>query len=572
MMKKMLSGFALTLLIVLLPMCGLAANSRYTRGDTIQDFTFSTYDGQQHSFYKLLGEKDAILLNIWASWCGPCRQEFPSMQEAYNEYRDRVEIVALSCEATDTPTNLASFAAENGLTFMIGQAPEELLTSLGVSSIPVSLMIDRYGTICFMEAGAQPNTDSFRRLFEAFIGEEYSESLLLDAIPSEMPNVEPSSASALAEALGCTANNSSNRYAWPMIAAEKDGRQVLTATNSSKASTRAEVSAEVEAHSGDAIVITFKTSTEPLFDLLSISVNGKTMKHFGGEHDWMSYAIPVDTDGRQLVKICYTKDQMYDVGEDTIWVDSITVVKDAHASITNNPVYPASESTELKIVNAEAREITISDPYGALEYNFGKVRCYIVNADTADVRIHLSQDVDPECALVYFSYDKAQYPVTQIMTLDGYAASTKLDTAQSTGSYCTFAAIYPDVRNEQAVTTLLFRDEENLSSFVDRNSLGEWSYAEQETIDAAPTGITSYTLLCVDQLGNPVESVLLQVCNDDVCQVFITDSDGKAAFDAEAYPWEIHILQAPEQYAVDPSQVVLAPAAGGATTITLPAK
>ena len=184
MMKKMLSGFALTLLIVLLPMCGLAANSRYTRGDTIQDFTFSTYDGQPHSFYKLLGEKDAILLNIWASWCGPCRQEFPSMQEAYNEYRDRVEIVALSCEATDTPTNLASFAAENGLTFMIGQAPEELLTSLGVSSIPVSLMIDRYGTICFMEAGAQPNTDSFRRLFEAVIGEEYSESLLLDAIPS----------------------------------------------------------------------------------------------------------------------------------------------------------------------------------------------------------------------------------------------------------------------------------------------------------------------------------------------------------------------------------------------------
>ena len=73
-------------------------------------------------------------------------------------------------------------------------------------------------------------------------------------------------------------------------------------------------------------------------------------------------------------------------------------------------------------------------------------------------------------------------------------------------------------------------------------------------------------------MGNPVENVLLQVCNDEVCQVFITDGEGKAVFEADAYPWEIHVLQAPEQYAVDPSQVVLAPAAGGVTTITLPMK
>ncbi len=568
-MKKMLLSYVMMLFIVLFPFCGHAENSRYTKGNTIQDFTFSTYDGQQYSLYELLGEKDAVLLNIWASWCGPCKREFPFMQEAYEEYRDQVEIVALSCEVTDTPVKLASFAAENELTFLIGQAPEELLTAVGVSSIPVSLMIDRYGTICFMEAGAQPDTDSFRRLFEAFIGEDYSESMLLDAIPSAMPDVAPSSAEALAEALGCVASNPANRYAWPMIVAEKDGRQVLAATNSGKASTRAEVTAEVEAQAGDAIVITFKTSTEPLYDLLSISVNGKTLKHFGGEHEWTTYAIPVDTDGRQLIKLSYTKDQMYDVGEDTIWVDSITVVKDAQAAVANNPVHPVSEATELQVTNANAREVMISDPYGVLEYNFGNVRCYIVNDDTADVHIRLSPAVDPECALVYFSYDKAQYPVTQIMTADGYVASTKLDTAQTTGGYCTFAAIYPDVRSEQAITTLLFRDEENLDSFVAHNSLGEWSYAEQEATVAAQTGISYYTVLCVDQLGNPVEGVLLQVCNDEVCQVFITDGAGKAIFEAEAYPWEIHILQAPEQYVADPSQVVLAPVEGGEITISL---
>lgn len=119
------------------------------------------------------------------------------------------------------------------------------------------------------------------------------------------------------------------------------------------------------------------------------------------------------------------------------------------------------------------------------------------------------------------------------------------------------------------ITTLLFRDEENLDSFVAHNSLGEWSYAEQEATVAAPTGISYYTVLCVDQRGNPVEGVLLQVCNDEVCQVFITDGAGKAIFEAEAYPWEIHILQAPEQYVADPSQVVLAPVEGGEITIAL---
>ena len=571
-MKKLLSGFVLMLMAMLLPLYSFAANDRYTRGDTIQDFTFSTYDGKQHSLYDLLGDKDAILLNIWASWCSPCKREFPFMQEAYEEYRDQVEIVALSCETTDTPASLASFAAENGLTFMIGQAPEELLTALGVSSIPVSLMIDRYGTICFMEAGAQPNTDSFRRLFEAFIGEEYSESLLLDAIPSELPNITPSSPSELAAALDCPASNPANRYVWPMVAAEKDGRRVLTAANNGKASSRAEVLAEVDAQAGDAIAITFKTSTEPLYDLLSISLNGTTVKHFGGDHDWTTYAIPIETDGRQLVKLSYVKDRMYDAGEDTVWVDSIIVVKNSQAALANNPVYPVSETTALRVANQDAREITISDPYGALEYNFGKVRCYIVNADIADVRIDLSKDVDPECALIYFSYEQAQYPVTQIMTADGYSVSTKLDTAQATGSYCTFAAIYPDVRSEQAITTLLFRDEENLNSFVARNSLGEWSYMEQEMPDADLTGLSAYTLLCVDQMGNPVENVLLQVCNDEVCQVFITDGEGKAVFEADAYPWEIHVLQAPEQYTVDSSKVILAPVEGGELIISLPEK
>ncbi|MBQ7139308.1 MAG: TlpA family protein disulfide reductase [Clostridia bacterium] len=552
---------------LLLPLTGQAASIQYKKGDTIQDFSFTTYTGQQYSIYEVLKEKDAILLNIWASWCGPCRREFPFMQEAYEEYRDQVEIIALSCESTDTPDKLESFAQENGLTFLIGQAPEALLEAVGVSSIPVSLMIDRYGTICFMEAGAQPDTDSFRRLFDAFVGKDYQESLLLASIPSEKPDVAASSPEELYAALGCAASNPTGRYTWPMITTEKDGRQVVVSTNAGKSSSRAEIIATVEAKAGNAIVITFKTSTEELFDLLAISLNGKTVKHFGGDQDWMSYAIPVETEGTQTVKLAYIKDHISDAGEDTVWVDNIDVAEDAQSALAGNPVYPVADATLIIPTGSQAKEVVISDPMGLLAANFGQVRCYVVNEDVANVDIRLSGEVDPECALVYFSYDKAQYPVKQLMTAGGYAASTKIDAVQTTGGYCTFAAVYPDVRNGRSVTTLLFRDEDNLDSFVTRNALGDWTYAESAA--NTPTGPVVYAIKCIDQDGVAIAGAMIQVCSEEICQVYMTGADGTATFEADAYPWEIHVLQAPDGYTADPSQVVIAPVEGGEVTIEL---
>lgn len=565
--------YALLLALItafLLPLTASAAAIRYSRGDTIQDFTFTTYDGQEHSFQEVLKGKDAILLNIWASWCSPCRREFPFMQEAYEEYQDRVEVVALSCEATDTPEKLQSFADENGLTFMVGQAPQSLLEAVGVSSIPVSLMIDRYGTICFMEAGAQPDTDSFRRLFDAFVGEEYQESLILDAIPSARPNITPDDPSELSAALESKASNPTGRYTWPMITAEKDGRQVVMSTNAGKASSRAEIIAEVEAKAGDAILVTFKTSTEGLYDLLTISLNGNTVKHFGGEHDWTTYAIPVENAGTQTVKLSYIKDRISDAGDDAVWVDSIVVTADAQTALADTPTYPVADVTEIIPAGELAKEVIIADPIGLLAANFGPARCYIVNEDTTSVDVRLSKDVDPECALVYFSYDQAQLPITQLLTANGYAASTSIDSVQTTGAYCTFAAIYPDVRTGDSVTALLFRDEENLEGFVTRNALGSWSYAESTS--TVPSGPVAYTVKCIDQDGAPVAGAMIQVCNEDICQVYMTGADGAATFEADAYPWEIHVLQAPEAYAVDPSQVLIAPVEGGEIVIELPKK
>lgn len=548
----------------------------YRKGDKIQDFTFTTYDGEVHSLYDILSEKEAVLINIWATWCGPCRNEFPFLQEAYVEYEDQVEVIALSCETTDTPSKLGDFANQYGLTFKIGQDPVGFLSALGKSSIPTTLMVDRFGTICFIEAGAQPDADSFKQLFEAFLGEEYTESILLDGIPSQKPNVNASCEEELMKALGASAKNPTNAYTWPMIVTEKDGRMVVASTNAKIPSTRAEVTAVVDANAGDAIVVTFKTSTEPVFDLMNISVNGKTVKSFGGKHEWMTYAIPVDTDGANTVKISYVKDVVADGGEDMVWIDSIALADNAPAALAANPQYPVAEENAVIVTNPEAREVNISDPNGLLAANFGEARYFVVNGDTASVKAFLTAETDPEKAFLYFSFDSSQLSLAQVISENGYTASTNVDSMDTTKYLCSYAILYLDATGNEHVISILFKDEENLNSFVQHNSLGEWKYIENAASDSEPNkvsivnnGMSSYKLKCIDQDGKPVVGVMLQVCDEETCQVLVSDTNGICEFVAAPYAWEVHILKAPDGYSADITEVVLAPVEGGEMVFTL---
>lgn len=53
----------------------------YQVGDKIEDFTITIYDGREVSLYKVLEEKDMVLLNLWATWCTPCCNELPHFDE-----------------------------------------------------------------------------------------------------------------------------------------------------------------------------------------------------------------------------------------------------------------------------------------------------------------------------------------------------------------------------------------------------------------------------------------------------------------------------------------------------------
>ena len=560
-----------------------AATDIYQLGDSMEDFTVTTYDDQTITLSEVLKEKDMVLINIWATWCGPCRSEFPYMEQAYKPYQDRIEIIALSSEPTDTKDVLTAFANEMGLTFKVGQDTPDLAAKFGVTGIPTSVIIDRNGTICYIESGAITSADIFARLFDAFVGEEYSESVLLKDIPPMKPTVIPSSEAELAAALQVSvAENPSNPYTWPMVVTEKDGRQVVAASNSNISDSTAEVSARVSAQPGDAIVVTFKTDGEMMSDALSIAVNGQKVKSFTGSHDWMTYAIPVEAAGDYQLTIAYSKDGSNNIGEDCVWIDSIEVVSGeaAQTLLEANPSYPVGDANSLQAINPAAREIIISDPTGLLAAYFGDdCRYFIINDDTAQFHASISSDIDPEVAFLYSNYDRSLTPLSQAMTTTGFVVESGIDSMATTGYEYTNLVIYPDMTSYPVATAMFFRDEANVDSFVKNNlknyagaTVGSWSYAEAKggelpVID--DDGLSDYTLRCVDQNGVPVAGVMLQVCDETTCQVFITDAEGLCAFSLAPYAWEVHILRAPNSYAADSTDVVLAPVQGGELLFTL---
>ena len=177
-MKKLALLLALLMLLSLSACSGKPAGTAPTDAPAadaekrinLSDLTVQTADGGTLVLSDVLKEKELVFINLWATWCGFCVMEFPYLQEAYEQYADRVEVLALSVEEGDTPEVIRDFAAKNGLTFPMGSAVGTILESFVQDGIPTSLIVDRNGFIADTEVGAQTSARAFTALFDAYTG------------------------------------------------------------------------------------------------------------------------------------------------------------------------------------------------------------------------------------------------------------------------------------------------------------------------------------------------------------------------------------------------------------------
>lgn len=139
-------------------------------GFQMPDFSVPTVSGETFTLSQTLKERELVLINFWASWCGPCVHEFPFLQQAYEANQDRVDVIALSVEQGDSLEKLKQFSEENHVSFQIGQDENlRLAQCFNVTSIPTSLLVDRSGKVVWMQTGAMRSAEDVKRLFEQYL-------------------------------------------------------------------------------------------------------------------------------------------------------------------------------------------------------------------------------------------------------------------------------------------------------------------------------------------------------------------------------------------------------------------
>ena len=332
----------------------------YKVGDVIRDFTVVDSDGTSHTLSEILKEKELVVLNFWYTTCSWCVEEFPYLEAAYQNYGDKVEVLALDPYGTDSESAIAEFKASMGLSFPMIKDYNALYAAFGVTAFPTSVFIDRYGVICLIETGALIGDQPFTVAFDHFTGDDYVQGLYpsVDSLVPEvevnvsMPDPSEIAAAVNGEGFNCTYRaEESEEFAsitWPFVLGEKDGYTCLKPANSGVTNSFSIIYMDVELKAGEALCFDFYSSSEAYCDVLYTIVNGVDVNSISGEMDWRScYPYVATADGTYEIALTYVKDGDSDVGEDTVYIRNLRIVDMENIdSPTYIPRYAATDRAE----------------------------------------------------------------------------------------------------------------------------------------------------------------------------------------------------------------------------------
>ena len=140
-------------------------------GSQAPDFQLIDLQGNRQALPDYRGK--VVLLNFWATWCGPCRVEMPSMERVYQDLKD--EGLAILAISSDPQGSIVTrpFVASQGLTFpVLHDSDYRVSGSYGVRTLPMSFLIDRNGTLTQRVFGARDwNSPEARELLRGLLRE-----------------------------------------------------------------------------------------------------------------------------------------------------------------------------------------------------------------------------------------------------------------------------------------------------------------------------------------------------------------------------------------------------------------
>jgi len=143
--QRLIGLFVVSFLILA---CSLFDISPLVNG-TAPDFTLKTLGGREVQLSQFEGKP--VMINFWATWCGPCRVELPLIQDRFEKHYP--SLVVLAVEDGSTPSEISETAYASGITFLILMGYDGVLSAYNVRAFPTTFFVDVDGVIRSQHVG-----------------------------------------------------------------------------------------------------------------------------------------------------------------------------------------------------------------------------------------------------------------------------------------------------------------------------------------------------------------------------------------------------------------------------------
>ena len=116
-------------------------------GDEAVDFKLETLDGEQLQLSEITGDK-GVILNFWGTWCKPCREEMPDMNQVYNEGHEDYEIVAVNVSENKQQISQFISGLSEDLDYPIALDPNRSVTkAYNIGPLPTTIAVNKDGVV-----------------------------------------------------------------------------------------------------------------------------------------------------------------------------------------------------------------------------------------------------------------------------------------------------------------------------------------------------------------------------------------------------------------------------------------
>jgi len=139
------------LAVAVLAAAAAGANAAVTPSTSAPDFTLPSLDGPNLRLQEQRGR--VVMINFWASWCGPCRVEMPHLARLYEKYRGS-GFTVLAVNIDESPQKAASLASQLGMRFPVLLDTDKKVSRLyDLSTMPSTVLVDRDGRVRYVHRG-----------------------------------------------------------------------------------------------------------------------------------------------------------------------------------------------------------------------------------------------------------------------------------------------------------------------------------------------------------------------------------------------------------------------------------